>query len=64
MTPKQRSVCLFVLWGAFAVAMLVILHMLPLPDDAKATATLVLDVCALTGTWLITRVRTLAPQDA
>jgi len=52
-----------VLWGAFAVAMLVILNTMPITDDTKATVTLVLDGCALVGTWLITRAKHLVPQE-
>ena len=63
MTPSQRNVCLAVLWGAFALAMLVILNNLRIEDGMKASVTLVLDACALTGTWLILRARHLVAQD-
>lgn len=63
MTRGQRHFCLFVLWGAFAVAMLVILNNVPVPDDIKVSVTLVLDLCAMGGTWLISRAGRLAPQE-
>lgn len=62
MTPTQRIVCLIVLWGAFAAATVFMLSDLRLADGMMIPLALVLNACALTGTWLIVRARCFAPQ--
>lgn len=63
MTPTQRIVCLLVLWGAFAAATVSMLSDLRLADGTMIPLALVLNACALMGTWLIVRARHLVPQD-